>query len=179
MHCSHAGVSARFFLEMDSSDILFQWGPCWQRLWVCHSVGVLCQGLPVRHQLGLSWVVMDRSTRGWCHWQQLPWPTQKWCHRYGSSWSLCPSWAALVEGQSRWRNKECRDLGMWLDLRILGVQWCWWVLARHVWHRPCLGLGGLHWHCRDIQRSWTAWAFTCPPWVEHQVILAGNSHEIS
>ena len=52
MHCSHAGVSARFFLEM----------PCWQKLQVCNPAGVLCQGLPVRHQLGLSHVVMGQST---------------------------------------------------------------------------------------------------------------------
>ena len=83
-------------------SIQFQWGPCWQRLQVCHSAGVLHQGLPVRHQLGLSWVVMGQSTWGSCQWQQFPWSTQKQCHRYGSNWNLCPSWAALVEGQSRW-----------------------------------------------------------------------------
>ena len=135
-------------------SIWFQWGPCWQRLWICHSAGVLHQGLPVRHQLGLSLEVMDQSTWRWCHWQQLPWSTQKQCHRYGSNWSLCPSWAALVEGKSRWIDQGWRDLGMWLDLRILGVQWHWWVLARHVQHWPCLGLGGLHWHCIGIQRNW-------------------------
>ena len=134
--------------------IQFRWGPCWQRLWVCHSAEVLHQGLPVRHQLGLSWVVMGQSTWGWCHWQQLPWSTQKQCHRYSSNWSLSPSWAALIEGQSRWIDQGWRDLGMWLDLRILGAQWHLWVLARHVLHRPCLGPGGLHWHHRDIQRNW-------------------------
>ena len=135
-------------------SIQFQWGPCWQKLWVCHSAGVLHQGLPVRHQLGLSWVVMGQSTWGWCHWWQLPWSTQKWCHRYSSNWSLCPSWATLIEGQSRWIGQGWRDLGMWLDLRTPEAQWCWWVLVRCVQHQPFQGLGGYHWHHRGIQRNW-------------------------
>ena len=53
--------------------IWFQWGPCWQRLWVCHFAGVLHQGLPVRHRLGLSRGVMGQSTWGWCCWWWLPW----------------------------------------------------------------------------------------------------------
>ena len=103
--------------------IQFWWGPCWQRLWVCHFTGVLYQGLPVRHQPVLSWGVRGWSTWGWYHWQWPPWSTQKWCHRCSSIWSLCPSWAALLGGQSRWTDQGWMDLGIWLDLRILGVQW--------------------------------------------------------
>ena len=50
------------------------------------------------------------------------WHAEKQHHRCGSRWSLCPSWAAHTEGQSRW----WRDWGMWLGLRTLGVLWhCW------------------------------------------------------
>ena len=44
--------------------IWFWWGPCWQKLWVCHFTGVLLQGLPVRHQLVLSWEVMGQIPQG-------------------------------------------------------------------------------------------------------------------
>ena len=103
---------------------------------------------------------------------------KKWCHRCSSIWSLCPSWAALAEGQSRWTDQVWRDLGMWLDLRTPEVQWCWWVLARCVQHQHCLGLGGLHWHHRDSQRSWWHGFHMCFLWIEHQVVFAGNMHKI-
>ena len=135
-------------------SVQFQWGPCWQMIWVCHFAGVLHKGLPVRHQLVLSPEVMGWSTWAWCHWWQLPWPTQKQHHRCSSKWSLCPSWAALTEGQSRWTDQGWRDLGMWLDLRTLGVLWHLLVLARHVLHWPFPGLGGHHWHCKGSWRSW-------------------------
>ena len=135
-------------------SIQFWWGPCWKSLWVCHFAGVLHQGLPVRHWPVLLWGVMGRSTWGWYHWRWYPWSAQKRCCRCGSIWSLCPSWAALTERQSRWTVQGWRDLGMWLDLRTLEVQWCWWVLARHVQHQPCLGAGGHHSHCKGSQRNW-------------------------
>ena len=134
--------------------IQFWWGPCWQRLWVCHFTGVLHQGLPVRHRPVLSPEVMGWSTWGWCHWQQLRWPTQKWHCRCSSKWSWCPSWAALAEGQSTWTDQGWRDLGMWLGLRTLGVLWCLLALARYVLHWPFLCLGGHHWHHSGSQRNW-------------------------
>ena len=88
--------------------IWFQWGPCWQRLWVCHFAGVLHQGLPVRHQPVLSLEVMGQSTWGWYHWWQLPWSAQKQCCRCSSIWSLHPSWAALMGGG---QGGQTRDEG--------------------------------------------------------------------
>ena len=74
---------------------------------------------------------MGQNTWGWCHWQQLLWPAEKQHHRCSSMWSLCPSWVAHTEGQSRWTNQGWRDWGMWLGLRTLGVWWCLLVLVRH------------------------------------------------
>ena len=159
--------------------IQFWWGPCCQRLWVCHFAGVLCQGLPVRHQPVLSLEVMGQSTWGWYHWWWLPWSAQKQCHRCSPIWSLCPSWAALIEGQSRWTDQGWRDLGMWLDLRTLEVQWHWWVLARHVQHQLAWVWVDTIGIIKAAKKGDGLGLHMCFLWIEHQVIFTGNMHKIS
>ena len=126
-------------------SIQFQWGPCWQRLWVCHFAGVLHQGLPVRHQLVLSQEVMGQNTWGWCHWWQLLWPTEKQHHRWRFHVKSVSFLSSSHRGAVKVDRPGMKGLRyMWLGLRTLEVWWCLWVLVRHVWHRPFLGLGGHH-----------------------------------
>ena len=133
--------------------VLHWWVLCLWKLWVCYLVKVLCQDLPVRHQLVWSQAVMGWSIWGWCHWWWLAWLAEKQPHSWHSRWSWHLFSGVLAEEQSEWTGHRWRSWDMSPCQGTLGVHWHLWVLGEHAQHQPSPGPVGHHWHHIGSQRN--------------------------